>query len=125
MTIMPNNMTHIRLPQAQRGAVLIVSMLLLLTMTLLAMGASQSTRLQERMAGSLRNQDLAFQAAEAALRAGERFVESQTQAPDLCSSVPCPAGQVYERGFLDRTVTYQNQAYQDRPWWTTPGRNVG
>jgi type IV pilus assembly protein PilX len=113
-------MTHPRLnrlPQQQRGAVLIVSMLLLLVMTLLAMGASQSTRLQERMAGSQRNQDLAFQAAEAGLRAGERFVDNpaMTKPPLPCNVAPC---QVYERGTLDRVVSYQNQAYENRAWWT-------
>ena len=45
--------------QQQRGAVLVVSLLLLLVMTMLALGASQSTRLQERMSASMRDRDLA------------------------------------------------------------------
>jgi type IV pilus assembly protein PilX len=55
----------------QRGAVLIVSLLLLLVMTLLGLGAAQSTRLQERMAGNQRDLELAMQGAEASLRAAE------------------------------------------------------
>ncbi|HEY5758074.1 MAG TPA: PilX N-terminal domain-containing pilus assembly protein, partial [Steroidobacter sp.] len=51
----------------QHGAALVISLLLLLIMTLLGLGASQSTRLQERMAGNQRDQELALQAAEAAL----------------------------------------------------------
>ena len=100
----------------ERGAVLIVSLLLLLVMTILALGASQSTRLQERMAGSMRSQDLAFQAAEAGLRAGERWLgnEGMTAPPLPCNVIPC---QVYERGFLDRDTSYQDQAFQDRAWW--------
>jgi len=100
----------------ERGAVLIVSLLLLLVMTVLALGASQSTRLQERMAGSMRSQDLAFQAAEAGLRAGERWLDNpgMTAPPLPCSVKPC---QVYERGVLDRETSYQNQAFQDREWW--------
>jgi type IV pilus assembly protein PilX len=55
----------------QSGAVLVVSLLLLLVMTVLALTASQTTRLQERMAGNARDLDLAFQASEAGLRAAE------------------------------------------------------
>lgn len=107
-------------PRQQSGAVLIVSMLLLLVVTVLALGASQSTRLQERMAGSQRNYDLAFQAAEAGLRAGERMVDpnSMTAPPLPCAAITNPPCRVYERGFLNRTVSYEDQAYQERAWWT-------
>jgi len=58
-------------PRTQRGAIMVVSLLLLLVMTVLALTASQSTTLQERMAGNARDTDLAFQAAEAGLRDAE------------------------------------------------------
>lgn len=58
----------------QRGAVLVISLLLLLVMTLLGLGASQSTRLQERMAGNQRDQEVALQGAEASLRAAETIL---------------------------------------------------
>jgi type IV pilus assembly protein PilX len=103
-------------PAHQRGAVLIVSMLLLVVVTILALGASQTTRLQERMVGSQRNFDLAFQAAEAGLRAGERMVaDSMTEPPLPCSSTP-PC-QVYERGYLSGDVSYEDQAFLERDWW--------
>lgn len=104
----------------ERGAVLVVSLLLLLVMTLLALGASQSTRLQERMAGSARNHDLALQSAEAGLRAGERYLGGLSSAPlgawD-CSSGRC---RIYERGDLtdDLGLTYEDQAFKARTWWT-------
>jgi type IV pilus assembly protein PilX len=106
----------IQLPAHQRGAVLIVSMLLLLVVTILALGASQTTRLQERMVGSQRNFDLAFQAAEAGLRAGERMVANSMTSPPLpcASNPPCL---VYERGYLDQFVSYDDQAFQGRDWW--------
>ncbi len=59
----------------QQGAILVVSLLLLLVMTILALSASNSTRLQERMAGNSRDLDLAFQGAEAGLRDAERDVQ--------------------------------------------------
>lgn len=61
----------------QRGAVLVVSLLLLLVMTLLGLGASQSTRLQERMAGNQRDLEVAVQSAEAGLRAAEELLRPQ------------------------------------------------
>ena len=107
----------------QNGAVLIVSMLLLLVITVLALGATQSTRLQERMAGSQRNYDVAFQAAEAGLRAGERMIDSTSMlTPPLpCAAVTSPPCKVYERGYLVTSTggaTYEDQAFQSDPWWT-------
>lgn len=56
----------------QAGMALIVSLLVLVVITLLTLSATQTSTLQENMAGNLRDHHLAFQAAEAALRAGER-----------------------------------------------------
>ncbi len=66
---------------AQRGAALIVALVMLLAMTLLGVTAVRNTTLQERMAGNLRDSNLSFQAAERALRAGEDFLESPTIPP--------------------------------------------
>lgn len=95
----------------QRGAILVVSMVLLLVMTVLALGASQATRMQERMAGNLRDRDLAFQSAEAGLRTGERIIDNPalTVPPTPCSTPRC---QVYELGTLT-----SNPAHQPIAWW--------
>jgi type IV pilus assembly protein PilX len=53
------------------GAALIVSLLFLLIMTLTGIAAIQVATMEERMSGNLRDRNLAFQAAESALRAGE------------------------------------------------------
>jgi len=55
----------------QRGAVLIIVLVMLIVMTLLALAGTRVSILQERMGGSLYDRSLAFQAAEAALREGE------------------------------------------------------
>ena len=65
----------------QQGAALIVSLLLLLIMTVLGVTSMRTTTLQERMAGNLRDNNLAFQSAEAALRQGEDFLELATVPP--------------------------------------------
>ena len=55
----------------QNGSALIVGVIFLLVMTMLGLTAMQTTTLEERMAGNMRDRGLAFQAAEMALRAGD------------------------------------------------------
>lgn len=62
----------------QKGVVLVTGLVFLVMMTILGVTAMQNTVLEERMAGNLRDENLAFQAAEAALREGERFLEQIT-----------------------------------------------
>jgi len=58
----------------QRGAVLIISMIILLLLTILGVTSMQSTNLEERMAGNSRDRHIAFEAAEAALQHAEQFL---------------------------------------------------
>jgi type IV pilus assembly protein PilX len=55
----------------QSGAILIISLIMLLLVTIIGVTGSQVTGMEERMAGNMREQNSAFQAAEAGLRAGE------------------------------------------------------
>lgn len=66
--------THIAPRANQRGVVLVVALIMLLVITLLGVSAMQVTSLEERMAGNVRDRNLAFQSAEAALRDGERLL---------------------------------------------------
>jgi type IV pilus assembly protein PilX len=61
---------------SQRGAILIVSLLMLLVMTLIGVTAVSTTTLQEKMAGNNRQRQLAFQAASSALRGAETWLET-------------------------------------------------
>ena len=65
----------------QRGAVLIVALIFLVVMTMLILASIRGTVMQERMASNLYDRSLAFQAAEAALREGERFVLENAPKP--------------------------------------------
>lgn len=55
----------------EHGAALIVALIFLVVLTILGTSASINNTLQERMASNARNQDLAFQAAELALKAAD------------------------------------------------------
>jgi type IV pilus assembly protein PilX len=57
----------------QGGSVLVISLIMLLVLTLLGITAMSAAGMQERMAGNSRDLALAFQAAEAALRDGEKY----------------------------------------------------
>jgi Tfp pilus assembly protein PilX len=59
--------TH-HFPGSQRGAVLIVSLIFLVILTMLGLTAMTSTTFEERMAGNSRDAAIAHHAAEAALR---------------------------------------------------------
>ncbi len=64
----------------QRGAVLVVSLVLLLMMTILAITAASTSSLQSRMAGNAQDMNLAFQAAESGLA---RWVQKFETSPAL------------------------------------------
>ncbi len=61
-------------PRGQGGATLIVGMILLLLMSAVSLTSLKAIRTDERMAGNLQDRFLAFQSAEAALRAGEEML---------------------------------------------------
>jgi type IV pilus assembly protein PilX len=78
-------------PRTQRGAILVTSLLLLLVLTVLGITMMKMTNMQERMAGNTRDISLALQAAEAALRDGERVV-SPFEVPDPRVASLLPTG---------------------------------
>lgn len=55
-------------PSAQRGVTLIITLVMLVVVTLIALSSLRSTTMNERMAGNSRDRQRAFQAAEAAVR---------------------------------------------------------
>ncbi|SHE20922.1 pilus assembly PilX family protein [methanotrophic endosymbiont of Bathymodiolus puteoserpentis (Logatchev)] len=59
----------------QSGVVLVISLVMLLLLTLIGVTSVQTTSLEEKMAGNMRDQNMAFQSAEAGLRAGEQRIE--------------------------------------------------
>jgi type IV pilus assembly protein PilX len=62
--------------KGQVGVVLVISLIMLLLLTIIGLSGMQTTVLEEKMTGNSRDQNLAFQSAEAALRAGETKIES-------------------------------------------------
>lgn len=67
----------------QRGAVLLVALILLPIMMLIALAASRGTLLQERMSANMYDRMLAFQRTEAALRAAESAITGDWRIDNL------------------------------------------
>ena len=78
MNIVDNTMSGNR----QCGAVLIISLIFLLLMTIIGVTSIQTSTLQERMAGNVRDHNRALQAAEMALRTGEVWLDNNWATAD-------------------------------------------
>jgi len=110
----------------QRGMALVVSLVMLLSLTLLGLAAMQNTSLEERMAGNMRAQNLAFQAAEAGLRAGEAALAQMGPQPAAKNSKP-GVGEVWVAGGYNEDTSAFTGPYLaissptgptgDESWW--------
>lgn len=63
-----------QLTHKQKGAALLMGLIILVLMTILGLVAVRQTQMQEKMAFYNKDQQSAFQAAEAALREGEQLI---------------------------------------------------
>lgn len=103
----------------QSGAALAVGLILLLIMTILAISMSQTTRTQERIAGIARDLDVAHQALDSALRAGELAVLEAGS-----NIVPCTSGCLVKpfNHYHDSGIDLANQ---NASWWSANGIAFG
>ena len=99
----------------QKGAVLIVSLIILLMLTLIGLSAIQSTSLEEKMAGNYRDQNLSFQAAETTLREGEGWIAKQTSEPVLSSASCTSDCTVWDKDALFAALSANS--YLDNSLW--------
>lgn len=72
-------MKTFNLKKDQGGAILIVALVMLLLLTIIGLSSIRGTTMQERMAGNSRDESLAFQASETAMRQAESVIRAQTR----------------------------------------------
>ncbi|WP_395682631.1 PilX N-terminal domain-containing pilus assembly protein [Dokdonella sp.] len=115
----------------QQGAVLFVALVFLILITLLALTATGTSILQEKMTGGMRNRQLGLMGAESGLRGGEAFLlnlnfiggNQLTQCPpdgaptSTCAYVP-QVDDTTARAGLDPAVQSFRTA---RSWVAPPG----
>jgi type IV pilus assembly protein PilX len=124
MTTPATTLTASQTAVRQKGAVLVVGLLILLVMTVLGVAAMGSTTLQERMANNNRQQQVAFQATEVALRAAETYlsnsISSVTALNTNFNSAAPVAGLYAERAPMTGVATHPLPAgfniYNDNDW---------
>jgi len=88
-------------PRHQGGAVLFVALVFLVLLTLLGIMASSQSILQERMTGSVRNNQLGLMGAESGIRAGESKIWNL--AFNAANSTPLPPCVSYSGGTTNGT----------------------
>jgi type IV pilus assembly protein PilX len=99
------------LPRSQSGAVLIIGLIMLLLMTIVALSSVRGSNMQELMAGSMRDQQMSFQAAESGLRAAESAVWALEP---IIDSTVAPAG---KPGYTLEVPTGSTAAYWQGLVW--------
>ena len=111
----------------QRGAVLTVSLLILLVMTIIGVASMGSTTLQEKMSNNNRQSQIALQAAEVALRSGEAYLVANIgSVNDLATNFNATApvtGLYSERaplvGVATRPLPAGTNIFDDSGWLAT------
>ena len=91
-----------RPPRQEHGTALVMALLMLLVLTLMGVATMNTTTLEEKMASNARERNLAFQAAESALRAGEDYILTVSTLPTFTANTA---------GF------YKYNASNLKPWW--------
>lgn len=133
------NAFHTRLPQRmpparQRGAILVVTLLLLMVITILAITALQVSTSEERMSGNLKDWNIAMQAAESALRDAEFDINNQCSVNTSSCSPRSPAvtGETNfgnqsggtARGTCNQSTSYKGACLPPTPTYTTDGKPI-
>lgn len=101
-------------PKRQQGAVLVISLLILIVLTLIGLTGMQTTTMEERMAGNMRDRYVAFQAAELARSEALDWLDARTARPAAspCTGPPCDVMTLNAHDFLS----------WDHTSWTNNGR---
>ena len=99
----------------QRGVVLVISLMMLLVLTLIGLAATRGTALEERMTANQNDREVAFEAAEAALRYGEGTLNAPTQ-PNYALNT---AGAYFKQTMV--TTGANPQVWWNSTFWNTAG----
>lgn len=73
-------------PHRQQGVALVMALVFLIILTIMGLAAMGTTSLEEKMAGNAKDRNLAFQAAETGLLAGENWINAQINKPAFPSN---------------------------------------
>jgi type IV pilus assembly protein PilX len=110
-------------PRKQKGAVLVFCLVFLAILTVMGVSGMETTILEERMSGNMRDYNLAFQAAESALKAGEAWLILQP--PNLPIVSADGSTGVWSEDAMDPSVVdgkyWWDHVNINPAWWGTNG----
>lgn len=135
------NKSRVALKKTQRGATLIIALLLLVMIAMYGIPAAMNSMQNERMTGNTRNRDLAFQATEHAIKAAESTwislpnaaaaLDALAPAAKSCTAVPDDVDPVPGDGVFPNGECHANDAayWQNTFNWAAngvhPGTDIG
>lgn len=97
-------------PRQQHGFILVLTLIFMIVLTILGLGLGVATTDEEKMARNFRDRDIAFAAAEAAMRDAELRITGAYKSPyDLSAVSPLAYNDDCNNGMCDSTVA---QAWQ-------------
>lgn len=102
---------------AQRGSAMVFSLVILLVLAVLSLGAITTSVMEESVVRNSRDEAIAFQAAEGAMRDTGEWLDGLTAQPDIRE----------EGGYVDLAATYTTSdgtsvlGEQNAAWWSTNG----
>ena len=114
-------------PRRQAGVVLVMSLLLLLVITLLALSMFRSVGMQEMIAGSLREKDRALQSAVSAQQYGEWWLTNGNNINNTVTCTPGPLNANLNQGYVCTNTVVQAGATSVTtvPWIGAGGVEIG
>lgn len=108
----------------QRGVVLVTALIVLVIMTIIGLASINTTILQSKMTGNLRETNGAFQAAEAGLQAGLIYIEKNFAPPMADSDANVHPGCTVGGSTSDTDCTYLDGVmvlWKETKWSTLDG----
>jgi type IV pilus assembly protein PilX len=109
----------------QKGAILVFCLIFLTVLTMMGVSGMESTTLEERMSGNMRDYTLAFQSAESALKAAEAWLVVQVNLPIVSADGTTT---VWVENSMDPAAAdgeyWWEHANMTNAWWNNNGDAV-
>lgn len=108
-------------PPRQKGAILVFCLIFLAVLTMMGVAGMESTILEERMSGNMRDYSMAFQAAESALTDAEDWLEAQVNKPITSADGSTAVWETNapDSDDTDGTPWWKESTRKAASWWTT------
>ena len=106
----------------QKGAILVFCLIFLTVLTMMGVSSMESTTLEERMSGNMRDYTIAFQSAESAIKAAEAWLVTEGIQPAVSGD---GSEHVWIENSMDQSATdgkyWWEHASADGTWWNNYG----